>query len=107
MKRDFEYIRLGVYATSLSIRLGEAVVKKLQRCNRNKYIELVRIKAVKKDGIEEFDLLTNALINDKIDMAAIFLDKIYASNNGNIKDILKEKGLSLATVMSRESEETV
>ena len=46
MRRDFAYIRVGVYASTLSIRLGEQVVKKLQRVNRDKYIELVRIKPV-------------------------------------------------------------
>ena len=107
MRRDFAYIRVGVYASTLSIRLGEAVVKKLQRVNRDKFIELVRIKAVTKKKGEEFELLANALRDDKIDIAAIFLDKLYQTEDNNIEEILKSRGLSLATVMPRESEETV
>ncbi len=107
MRRDFAYIRVGVYASTLSIRLGEQVVKKLQRVNRDKYIELVRIKPVTRKKGEEFELLVNALQGDKIDMAAIFLDKLYQCENDKIERILKKRGLSLATVMPRESEETV
>ena len=107
MRRDFAYIRVGVYASALSIRLGEQVIRKLQKINRDKYFELVRIKPIKKSPEEEFELISEALRKDNIDIGAIFLDRLYYCNNDNIKDILKKQGLSLATVMSRQDEGTV
>ena len=107
MRRDFCNIRLGVYASTLSVRLGENVIKELQKVNPDRFVELIKIKPVLKNTKEEFRLLSEALNNDVIDMAVCFLDRIYAIDNRPVKDVLADNGLSLATVLSRLSTDTV
>ena len=107
MRRDFCNIRLGVYASTLSVRLGESVIKELQKVNPDRFVELIKIKPVLKNTKEEFRLLSEALNNDVIDMAVCFLDRIYAIDNRPVKDVLADNGLSLATVLSRLSTDTV